>query len=235
MRQFIIRITGIFVMFVMIMSCSSDSGDTTGQQVKNEPPGKATLLFPFNNTECNEGNVLSATETEITFEWEDAANATSYELIIKNLNDNSARTLKTERNLFSVALLRATPYAWSVRSINSENDLSSDSETWKFYNSGLPQESHPPFPAEAVSPKSGASVAPGSVQLSWQASDIDNDIVSFNIILDNQFPPVTQVAQISVDHQEVTLNSGEVYYWKVITNDAYGNSSVSPIFQFKTN
>ena len=40
--------------------------------------------------------------------------------------------------------------------------------------------------------------------------------------------------KLSFNYVELSLNSNQFYYWKVITKDAEGNSSSSPIKGFKT-
>ncbi len=108
-------------------------------------------------------------------------------------------------------------------------------QTWKFYNAGLPEESFPPFPAEALSPQSGSSVDEGDITLEWQASDIDNDIASYTIFLDTVNPPLTEVGDTSNNSLDVSVTSGLIYYWKVITTDVIGNTSDSQVFQFRVN
>ena len=102
-------------------------------------------------------------------------------------------------------------------------------------NAGLPQESHPPFPAEVVSPQSGASVNEGSVTLEWEALDVDNDISSYTIFLDIANPPITEAGNTGNTSLDVTVTSGLVYYWKVVTTDEIGNASDSQVFQFGVN
>tara|TARA_Y100000385_G_scaffold2776_1_gene2984 strand:+ start:1134 stop:1838 length:705 start_codon:yes stop_codon:yes gene_type:complete len=221
-------------LLVIVASCSSDEG---GEESINpaDPPTAATLIFPENNTECNEGVVLSDTETEVRFQWQDATNANSYILEVKNLNDGTSRTISTLSNEFLLRVLRGTPYSWSVTSLASGTNETTKSAVWKFYNSGLPQESHPPFPANAISPLSGANVNQGEVSLQWEATDVDNDIVSYTVYLDSVTPPVAEVGSTSNTTINSTVTSGQVYYWKVVTTDQIGNTSDSQIFQFGVN
>ena len=202
----------------------------------SEPsPGAATLIFPENNTECNEGTVVNVIETDVLFQWQEATNASSYILQITNLNDGTSRNISTLSNEFLIRVLRGTPYSWSVKSLASGTTQTTESEVWKFYNAGLPQESHPPFPAEAVSPQSGASVNEGVVNLQWEATDIDNDIASYTIYLDTVNPPANEIGSTSNTNTNSTVTSGEVYYWKVVTIDQNGNTSNSQIFEFSVN
>lgn len=224
--------TCLFLILIVTSCSSDDSGD---EVITADPPTAATLIFPENNTECNEGIVISETETEVLFQWQEATNASSYVLQITNLNDGTSRNISTISNEFLIRIFRGTPYSWSVESLVGGTNETAESTTWRFYNAGLPQESHPPFPAVAISPDPGSSIDEGAVVLQWEASDIDNDIVSYTIVLDTMNPPVTEVGTTSNTNLEVTATSGLVYYWKVVTTDAIGNASDSQIFQFGVN
>ena len=218
---------------LIVTSCSSDDSDD--EMITADPPTAATLIFPENNTECNEGTVISDTETDVLFQWEEATNASSYVLQITNLNDGTSRNISTISNEFLIRIFRGTPYSWSVESLVGGTNETAESTTWRFYNAGLPQESHPPFPAEAISPQSGASVNEGSVTLEWEASDVDNDISSYTIFLDTANQTITEAGNTGNTSLDVTVTSGLVYYWKVVTTDAIGNASDSQIFQFGVN
>lgn len=216
----------------IIISCSKDEDEQTTIVIVDSPTA-ATLVFPENNTECNDGIIVSDTETDVLFKWEEAANASSYELIITNLNAGTSREIKTISNEYLIRVLRGTAYSWSVKSkVGGSNEIA-ESEIWKFYNAGLPVESYPPFPAEAVSPQIGSSIDEGTISLQWEATDIDNDIASYKVLLDTANQPITEVGNSNTNSVEVTVNSGVVYYWKVITTDVVGNTSDSQIFQFK--
>ena len=220
-------------LILIVTSCSSEEDETAIVTVN--PPTAATLIFPGNNTECNEGIVISDTETDVLFQWEAATNASSYILQITDLNEGTSRNISTISNEFLIRIFRGTPYSWTVKSLASGTTETAESTVWRFYNAGLPQESHPPFPAEAVSPQSGASVNEGTVALQWEASDVDNDIASYTVFLDTANPPVAEVGNTSNTNLDVTVSSGLVYYWKVVTTDVVGNASDSQIFQFGVN
>jgi len=235
MKRLINTIPIYLFLIVIVASCSSDD-DGGGENVNTvAPPTAATLLFPENNTECNEGDIISDTESDVLFQWENATNASSYILQITNLNDGTSRNISTLSNEFLIRILRGTPYSWSVTSLASGTTETTESTVWKFYNAGLSQESHPPFPAEAISPQSGANVNEGGVSLQWEATDIDNDIASYTIYLDTVNPPVTEIGSTSNTNINSTVISGQVYYWKVVTTDQIGNTSDSQIFEFGVN
>ena len=219
-------------LLVAVTACSDD--DETGTSTV-APPTAAALIFPENNTVCNEGAIVSDTETDVLFQWEEATNASSYILEIINLNDGTSRNISTISSEFLIRIFRGTPYSWSVKSIVSGSNETAESTVWRFYNAGLPVESHPPFPAEAINPQAGSTVEAGTIALQWEASDIDNDIASYTIILDTVNPPVAEVGNTSNTGLEVAVSSGLVYYWKITTTDAVGNASHSQVFQFVVN
>jgi hypothetical protein len=219
--------------FIISMSCSKENDIDT--VVSIDVPTAAMLVFPENNTECNEGFIVSDTETDVLFKWEEATNTSSYLLTITNLKDGTSREIKTISNEFLIRVLRGTPYSWVVKSQSGTSNETADSAIWKFYNAGFPEESHPPFPAEALSPQIGASIDEGEISLQWEATDVDNDIVSYVVFLDTNSTPVTEVGITSATSLNVTVAPESIYYWKVITTDALGNESHSQIFQFRVN
>ena len=109
-----------------------------------------------------------------------------------------------------------------------------ESATWKFYNAGPGIENYSPFPADDPSPKSGATVNSGSITLGWAGSDLDNDIVSYEVYLDAANPPETLVGTVTQTSFETTVTADTVYYWRVITIDSENNRSNSQIFQFRS-
>lgn len=222
-----------FIAIGLILSCSNEEEETA--MVELIPPSAATLIFPENNTECNEGIVISETETDVLFQWEEADNASSYVLQITNLNTGTSRNISTVANEFFIRILRGTPYSWSVVSKSGTNNLTTESVIWRFYNAGLPEESFPPFPADAVSPQPGSSIDEGTIILQWVASDIDDDISSYTVFLDTANPPVTELGVTSNNSMNTAVSSGQIYYWKIITTDVVGNASDSQIFQFAVN
>jgi hypothetical protein len=219
-------------LLVIAVSCSDDDGMAVNEV---DSPTAALLIFPENNTVCNEGTVVSETETDVLFQWEEGTNTNSYVLQIENLNEGTSREISTLSTEFLIRILRGTPYSWSVRSISADGNETADSAVWRFYNAGLPIENHAPFPATAVNPQSGSSLEEGNVMLEWQTSDIDNDIASYTVLLETANPPVTELTTTSTTTTEASVSSGLVYYWQIITTDEVGNASTSQVFQFIVN
>lgn len=221
---------------VSLVGCSSggddDGGGTAPPVVEN--PEAAKLISPIKDAECNQGNIISDTESKVTFEWNASKNTDEYTLVIKNLLDKSTRNIKVTATKKEENLLRGVPYSWHVVSKSKSVSKTATSETWKLYNAGVGVENYAPFPAELVSPTMGG-LTKQTVSLSWNGSDIDNDIESYDVYLGTNNPPTTLHTNTTTTAvNDIALSADTVYYWKVITKDSEGNNSESPIFEFRT-
>jgi hypothetical protein len=73
------------------------------------------------------------------------------------------------------------------------------------------------------------------VTLSWSASDLDDDILEYEVYLSVETPPADLVGTLDEDEAtlKVSVASNTVYYWSVITKDEEGNATNSGIYSFK--
>jgi hypothetical protein len=195
-------------------------------------PGKASLSFPENNKDCFEGTIVSDTESEVTFRWTASANADSYTLQITNMDSGSKRSVNSNSTEAKVSILRATPFSWMVIAKNNSSSVTTQSDTWAFYNAGPPEENHVPYPATVISPALGSEVSEGTVSLEWSGSDLDNDIASYEVYMDQVNPPTTMAGTSSTNKLDVSVSKDIQYFWQVISIDAIGNKSTSEVFNF---
>lgn len=215
-----------FLIIFTLISCGK-------KEVIPPTPSKPELKFPDNNSACLTGSIVSDTESSLDFTWNIAANATGYDLIVKNLITNKVETYPTNNRQNSIKLLRNAPYSWYVIAKTSNNNIKTQSDTWKFYNSGPSETSHAPFPTELISPKLGENIATSSVNLTWKGIDVDNDISIYDIYLGtSNYPIIYQSNVKDLYLNNITVNKGSTYYWKVIAKDTKGNSSESQLYQF---
>ncbi len=230
MKRTIIKICALPIVLLLFIGC---------KKPKDVPaPGKAALTFPAQNAACTTGTVISATQSTITFTWTASDNTDSYKIVIKNLLTSALTTQISTANQSTVTLLRNTPYSWYVVSKSNATTDTTKSDVWKFYNSGPGIVSHPPFPADIISPVFGQNVTTtsGTINLSWTGSDPDNDIAGYDVYFGTTAAP--SLSQSNVPNMflnGITVTSGTTYYWKIVTKDAAGNTSDSGIFQFKVN
>lgn len=223
--------------FIITLAVSCGGGDDGGSVDNTQPPENASLLFPVNNEECTQGVEVNETHTAVTFQWQEGAHANYYQLVIKNLLSGAVVKYTVPATAYEARLEKDTPYSWYVVSRRDGAQLSAQSETWKFYNAGSGMVSHPPFPAEGITPGSGANINTTTVTLEWEGSDVDNDIVHYEVYLDTASPPsvLLESGLTGASINDIPVLSGATYYWQVITFDAEGNTSQSEIFQFKVN
>lgn len=219
--------------FFFLLSCGKDIPEPV--VIDPEIPAKVLLIFPLENSECNEGTDVSATESTVRFEWKEAENADEYELVVANLASDDLNSFITTETKIPVVLQRATPYAWYVISRSNDVDSTSKSSVWKFYNSGEGIRSYAPFPAEIIYPKMAESInAPsGTITLDWEGNDVDNDIMDYDVNLGSTNPPEKfqeNLTQSILSGVSVEINT--VYYWSITTHDAVGNQSTTAVFQF---
>lgn len=229
---------------VLAAACSSDSGGGGTTPTPNPPtpiaaPGKASLTLPENNKPCETGDI-SGTTASVIFTWAQGSNTETYDLTITNSDTNqiTSRTGLTTTTA-TVPLARGHRYAWSLTSKNKGTQTTA-SDTYKFYLAGDGEQNAAPFSAEALAPAPGSSVTAtenGTVTLSWEAADPDNDTLTYTLLIDTvdgKQDPATANQNLSTNTKEVAVEANTVYYWSVITYD--GSISVnSDVFSFKVN
>ncbi len=226
--------------FLIFFGCSGgDSGNDAPTAPPPEPvasPMQATLIFPENNKECTEGEVLNENKSIVNFQWNNSENTDSYEVHLKNLNNSNTTRTNSNTNSVRITLDRGVPYEWFVISKSNGTSTTASSATWKFYNQGPGIENYAPFPADAVNPKRGANIPnTTSLSLEWISSDIDNDIIGYEVLLDTNSPPNTVLGTTTAQTIEANVAANTTYFWRVITSDSKNNNSKSEIFEFKIN
>jgi len=222
----VIKIIAVLTI-IATYSCNEDDVDFR--------PGAADLVFPLKDVECQEGRVVSETESIVPFEWNSGNLATKYTVSVTNLVTDSTETFNADDTRLDIKILRGTPYSWKVISRSDATSQTSQSDVWNLYNAGPGIENYSPFPARLVLPKMGSAVNTPTVTLAWEGIDLDNDIQEFEIFMDTATPPAKSVRKVeakttSID--EIT-EPDTVYYWQVITTDQHGNTTKSPVFEFK--
>lgn len=225
MRFFLALLAGI----LLLTSCS-DSADPI-------PPSSALLVHPEENSECTTGIDLGGTTSEVEFRWQEATNTDTYELRLTNSTTNTVQTITTAALSARLPVEKGGLYSWSVTTRNEDVQEVEFSATWQFYNSGF-QTTYPPFPAEINAPLSGQTAFKDSnneVTLDWSGTDIDTDIIGYEVYFST-----TEELEIPIDStnsatttKKVSVVSGTVYYWKIITKDQEGNVSDSGTYQFR--
>jgi hypothetical protein len=239
------KISSFFIVTALLLNaCSSSKNEQPFEAVIPEAPAPTvvSLLKPLNNTVCEEGKILTPTQSEVSFSWDPSQNTDTYEVRITNLSTNTSitRSINHPTTSFIETLNRGVPYSWQVKSKSIKTTKIAESSEWKFYLSKDATGNYAPFPATLVSPKSGEIVAltDGKVTLNWTGSDPDQgSVLSYQVYIDTSLIKVSslEVKPISttVNNTIVPLNSNTVYYWIVKTSDGQNSSFTIP-YSFKT-
>lgn len=210
----------------MIQSCGVDSDvlEYAKDQIN------IALIFPEDDSECTEGIIVSATQSELIFEWSDDNNNSPYIVHLTNLLSSQTDLIESNDTNVPITLDRGVAYSWYVT-----GKINTSSEIWNFYNEGPGLESSIPYPATAISPVSGASISQTSttVNLIWKSEDPDNDIVSYDLYFGEAKDPQLYGRNIpETRFNDIPVEAGKIYYWKIITKDSIGNESTSEVFTF---
>lgn len=229
----ILKLCGLLVMALLISCEDNDKPDVT--------PANPVLLSPLKNQSCELGIKGVNNTSRLTFEWERAKNAQSYDLIITNLETGANYITYTDiyDNFKELILVNDIPYSWKVVSKNIGSTTNGTSETWKFFFVGEPKTNYSPFPANILGPKQAETLTSngGKVSLSWQGLDPDLDTLKYTVYIDNTNglqTPIASLTDLSTSSVQVDVDSGKTYYWRVKSSDGFG-SSFSPVYSFKVN
>ncbi|APQ19313.1 hypothetical protein A9200_01830 [Maribacter hydrothermalis] len=201
------------------------------------PPEAALLIFPEKNSECTTGQSLGQETSQVEFQWAAADHTETYELRVTNTTTGTTQTITSTTTSAKLPLAKGEQFSWIVRSKNSQVEQTVSSEMWSFYNSGS-RTTFAPFPATIISPESSDNVFKdlnNEVTLSWSASDLDDDIVSYDVYFSVETPPVDLAGtlQPTVTSMKVSVTADTVYYWKIVVTDAEGNKSDTGIYNFR--
>jgi len=176
---------------------------------------------PTNNKLCIDNTV--------NFSWNASTDpegkSVSYELQIAKNNTftENLQTKNTNSPSISVTLKKGVAYYWCIKAKDDKNASSNYSSTYNFYTEGEGVSNHLPFSPTIVTPELNTVVQEMSVDLKWAASDVDNDVLSFDVYFDIVNPPSTKIADgISETAVNRTLDPSKTYYWKVVANDGKG-------------
>jgi hypothetical protein len=108
----------------------------------------------------------------------------------------------------------------------------------QFYLEGSQDESYLPFPAVLLRPENQSIVdleSLGDFLFDWEGYDLDEDIVSYAVYLGKTEDNLDLVQEgLTVSQLSLSLDTGERYFWQIITLDSEGNTSKSEVYSFQT-
>ncbi|GAA4940137.1 hypothetical protein GCM10023314_11170 [Algibacter agarivorans] len=226
----------LLVLVIIMASCSSGGGDDTPPIEENKAPGKvASLTYPTNNLLCISNTLL--------FEWADAIDPNgdqiTYLLEISKNNQFSSieeSITSTNNNSKPVTLEKGIAYYWRVKATDSKGLSSDYSTVFQFYTEGVAEVNHLPFAPNLTAPTNNGAVSGATTNLQWNASDVDNDPLTYDVYFDTANPPTTKVGDNqSTKSLTVNINAATTYYWKVVAKDDKGGQALGQVWNFSVN
>lgn len=183
-----------------------------------------TLVLPLNNQECL-GTNLPNGKIRVAFDWEDVTGVNSYNLEYEdNVTGEQFMATSTDSNI-NLELEPGTQYTWNVTAIDEFGSSRTSDADFNFYTEGLAEENHVPFPA-AINILDDDN---GSLTISWDGSDLDDDIEFYEIFFSPQNPPEQILSETTVETTTVNVQSGIIYFLNVRTVDENRNFSDSKL------
>lgn len=223
------------ILLFTIISCGSDSGnDLPEPEEENTAPTTPSLIYPSNNEVCIDNNIV--------FKWGESTDAEGNRITynIEIAENNSFSPILQTTTSFSqsklIPLTRGNAYYWRIIAVDSRGAESSYSSINQFITEGDGVSNHLPFAPSLVAPALNSEIEGTSTTLSWSASDVDEDALTFDVYLDTNSEPVTLVSE---NQSESTYNvsglaASSKYYFKIVVKDGNGGVSIGQIWSFTT-
>lgn len=210
-------------------------GGSDGPPPNTAPTQVSQVVFPTADLLC--------TDNTINFEWtastdSDDDDTISYRIVIATDRDltNVVEDRIVNTNSVTITLQQGVAYYWNITAIDSEANEAEPSATLAFFTSGPGITNYAPFTAALNSPSNQSSVSAGAVNLSWTGGDTDtDDTLIYDLYFGLQEDPPLLESGLSAQNSNVSITSGNTYYWRVDTIDDSGVKTIGQIWSFTVN
>ncbi|MCI9844582.1 fibronectin type III domain-containing protein [Flavobacterium pectinovorum] len=226
MKNFI----SLSILTLLFISCSGgdDNSDT-----ENTAPTVPVLTLPADNKLC--------VDNTVNLEWKKSTDKNKdeiyyqIEIALDNQFEQIIQTTESSSNSQQIELNKNTAYYWRIKATDSEGLSSAFSKTYKFYTAGDAVVNHLPFAPELVSPAVNITLNNTTAALKWNATDADNDILSYDVYFGSVNPPTTKIKEnYTSKTADVTLQPAKEYFWRIVAKDNKGGETVGQIWKFKS-
>ncbi|GAA4958001.1 fibronectin type III domain-containing protein [Algibacter aquimarinus] len=221
---------------LIMMSCSGGGDDPEEMQKpdENTAPTVPTQVYPLDNTICTDNNVV--------FEWNGSTdaegNAITYKIEVSENNSFSpiSHTATSSSESKLISLEKGKAYYWRIKATDNRSAESNYSPAMQFLTEGEGVSNHIPFAPSLLSPALNSEVDGTSTTLSWSASDVDGDALTYDVYLDTNADLTTKVSenQSATTYDATGLTAVTTYYFKVVVKDGNGGVSIGQVWSFST-
>ena len=226
----------LVILISVFLSCSGGGDGDPGPspEPENTAPTVPVQIYPLSNTLCIDNNVV--------FEWNASAdnegNPITYKVEISESSNFSTLSHEVSSSSTSrvIILEKGKSYYWRLKARDSKGAESNYSSISQFLIEGTGVSNHLPFAPELVSPALNSEIDGSSTTLSWTASDVDNDTLSYDVYLDTNSNPVAKVSegQSGTSFEATGLTAASTYYFKVVVKDGNGGITIGQVWSFTT-
>ncbi|WP_271767122.1 hypothetical protein [Aquimarina algiphila] len=226
MRNFYIVVLSSLFLF----SCSGD--DNTVTPILDTVPSIPSLVFPTNNLVCTNFN--------LEFDWSRVVDGDgdSIQYTIDIATDNTFTpvlfTATTTETVNTFTLEKGTTYFWRVKATDSAGNDSGYSDIQTFFTEPDAGVNTIPNAPVVLSPSLGELVSGTNITLDWDATDEDNDPLTFDLYFGDTNPPVLVSENINVSTFDVIVSANTTYYWRVVVKDDKQGATIGQIWNFRT-
>jgi hypothetical protein len=220
------------ILFVMLVALADIITLQSCKQEEGTPLREFLAAVPATPVPANAGVIARTSGSQtITLTWTGTAtNPIKWDVYFGNTSSPDLVASDVAVNSYDVTVTAGGKYYWQVRTVDA-NNVRSESPVWEFEVN-----SNPDIPSTPV-PDSAAVDVSCTATLSWNATDPEDDPLTFDLFLDQANPPVV-VAATGLEAAEyvitTALSANTLYYWKVVAHDPYGGVSESPLWKFTT-
>ena len=226
----------VLLLGLIMISCGGGGDDSVEMQQpdENTAPTIPNKVYPLSNTICTDNNVI--------FEWNGSTdaegNTISYKIEVAENSSFSPLshnvTSFTESKLTS--LEKGKAYYWRIKATDNRFAESDYSAVSQFITEGNGVSNHIPFAPSLLLPGLNSEIDGTSTTLSWSASDVDGDALTYDVYLDTTPNPSTKVSenQSATTCDATGLTAASTYYFKIVVKDGNGGTSIGQVWSFTT-
>ncbi|MBD0726720.1 hypothetical protein B6A10_16245, partial [Flavobacterium sp. L1I52] len=216
----------IYLVMILVLgySCGSGGDDPVGSEDPvNRAPSVPTQIYPLNNTLCIDNVVnfqwnasIDPDKDAVQYLVEVSKDGNFSNLIESKIVSNATSTL--------ITLQKGVAFYWRVKAIDAKDMESAFSSQNQFLTEGVGVSNYLPFAPSLVAPALNTVIDGTSTTLSWTASDVDNDTLTFDVFLDKNSNPTTKVSegQSGTTFNASGLTGASTYYFKIVVKDSKG-------------
>lgn len=225
----------IAILALVFNACGGDGGGDTPPPPPptNNAPGTPSMVYPGNNELC--------IDNAVTFNWnavnDPDGDAVSYtfQVALDQGFSQVQHTVSSSLTSFTISLDKGVAYYWRILAKDSKGAQSAYSTANQFYTEGEGETNHLPFAPVLGGPALNSVVSEATATLSWTASDVDGDPLTYDVYFETGDTPTQKVAEnISETSFEVNLTASSSYSWKIVVKDDKGGQTIGQIWSFTT-